>query len=270
MCLDFTNSSLPTNEERSAQEEWRLSHNYKIVLKTKSFDKFCQAVQTALCHQFNSRTAQSQNILLEDLLSPNEEIINASLIHLINKPELHKLVSCYFSNTLNSFHVCALLLESTHRARVSYMAFQNVLEQENPFMQGAHFKGICEFFEGLHQEFQPRRQTLAKRLKWLSFAHKFFPELVKENSQMDAAAKGTYILLNQLETTRMLVARLYDEVEHNKDVIKIWKARKDEIYPLQQIIKLLGKNDRNYRSRLDEIEEQEDGCEPVRQGMIDN
>jgi hypothetical protein len=81
-------------------------------------------------------------------------------------------------------------------------------------------------------------------------------KLTNTTAQLDAAAKGTYILNKDLETTSRLVARLNDEMEHIRKMVKFWLERKeDKIQADGEVLRLLKKNQSNFSDQLDELEE---------------
>ncbi|KAK2458051.1 UPF0496 protein [Trifolium repens] len=81
-------------------------------------------------------------------------------------------------------------------------------------------------------------------------------KLTNATTQLDAAAKGTYILNKDLETTSRLVARLNDEMEHIRKMVKFWLERKeDKIQADGEVLRLLKKNQSNFSDQLDELEE---------------
>ncbi|KAK7293699.1 hypothetical protein RJT34_16572 [Clitoria ternatea] len=81
-------------------------------------------------------------------------------------------------------------------------------------------------------------------------------KLAKVTAQLDAAAKGTYILNKDLETTSRLVARLSDELEHMRTTVKFWLERKeDKIQADGEVVRLLKKNQCTFSDQLDELEE---------------
>ncbi|CAL0300706.1 unnamed protein product [Lupinus luteus] len=84
----------------------------------------------------------------------------------------------------------------------------------------------------------------------------FEKKLVRVTAQLDAAAKGTYILNKDLETTSRLVARLNDEVEHIRTTMKFWLERKhDRVQADGEVALLMKKNQCNFGDQLDELEE---------------
>ncbi|GLJ07239.1 hypothetical protein SUGI_0062530 [Cryptomeria japonica] len=272
MCLKLW---LPTTEgvvSKSSEES--LTFKYEIALKTKSFEQFSEEVRRNIDDNLSQSPFDVRNSL-QQLLLPDEEYINTHVLELyINKPEIQTLLSQYFSNTQNAFELCAGLLTNTHHARVSYRAIRDInfrlqstnpefqeeecprireefkmfIERENPFGQAADFDDRCNSLEQLNQlpELRPENKPM------------FFWVAQKQSAQLVAAGRGIYVLKNHLRTTRMLVARLYDEVEHIKTLMRICHARENEVYPLQQVGILLEKNDTKFGRTLDEIEEQ--GC----------
>ncbi|CAI9762428.1 unnamed protein product [Fraxinus pennsylvanica] len=81
-------------------------------------------------------------------------------------------------------------------------------------------------------------------------------KLVKELAQLDAAAKGTYILIRDLDTISRLVARLNDEMEHVHDVVELWLQRgDDQLQANGKVASQLKRNDQSFIEHLDELEE---------------
>lgn len=79
--------------------------------------------------------------------------------------------------------------------------------------------------------------------------------LARQRAQLDAAARGTYLLNRDFDTISCLVTRLHDEVEHNKVMINFCLERKDEIQPVQMVVSQLRSNDPKFNQQLDELEE---------------
>ncbi|KAK1392759.1 Homogentisate phytyltransferase 1 [Heracleum sosnowskyi] len=81
-------------------------------------------------------------------------------------------------------------------------------------------------------------------------------QLAKWSAQVDVAAKGTYILSRDLDTISRLVARLGDELEHMRKMVKFWLGRgEDQLQASGEVARHLKKNDLNFSSQLDELEE---------------
>lgn len=75
-------------------------------------------------------------------------------------------------------------------------------------------------------------------------------------AQLDAAAKGTYILNKDLEMISRLVARLNDEMEHMRMNIKFWVGRKEDHFLANgEVARLMKKSQCSFSDQLDELEE---------------
>ncbi|CAL5387301.1 unnamed protein product [Camellia sinensis] len=74
-------------------------------------------------------------------------------------------------------------------------------------------------------------------------------------AQLDAAARGTYVLHNDLNTIDRLVKRLYAGVEDDKLLIHLGLARGRDRHPIHEVAKQLQKNHRNFLSQLKDLEE---------------
>ncbi|XP_059458759.1 UPF0496 protein At3g49070 [Corylus avellana] len=80
--------------------------------------------------------------------------------------------------------------------------------------------------------------------------------LARVTAQLDAAAKGTYILNRDMDTISRLVARLNDELEHMRAMVKFWAERKeDRLEASDEVARQLKKNDCSFSQQLDELEE---------------
>ncbi|KAL2527330.1 UPF0496 protein [Abeliophyllum distichum] len=81
-------------------------------------------------------------------------------------------------------------------------------------------------------------------------------KLVEELAQLDAAAKGTYILIRDLDIISRLVARLNDELEHGHAAVQLWLQRGDDLLQANgKVANQLKRNDQSFTEQLDELEE---------------
>ncbi|KAH7525114.1 hypothetical protein FEM48_Zijuj06G0190800 [Ziziphus jujuba var. spinosa] len=95
-------------------------------------------------------------------------------------------------------------------------------------------------------------KSLKEKITDLPFLRSGFLRTVGE--QLDVAAKGTYILDRDFDTMGRLVARLHDEVEHNRSMVKFCMERKEERFCLQ-VVKELKKSSNGFRKQVEELEE---------------
>ncbi|XP_062120356.1 UPF0496 protein At3g49070 isoform X2 [Humulus lupulus] len=82
-------------------------------------------------------------------------------------------------------------------------------------------------------------------------------KLARMTAQLDAAAKGTYILNRDLDIISRLVARLNDELEHLRGVVQFWIKRggQDWLKVSSEVAHQLKKNESSINEQLDELEE---------------
>ncbi|KAL0326030.1 UNVERIFIED_CONTAM: hypothetical protein Sradi_5172300 [Sesamum radiatum] len=79
--------------------------------------------------------------------------------------------------------------------------------------------------------------------------------LKKVVGQLDVAAKGAYILNRDFDTISRLVARLHDEIEHNKELIHFCLERREDRLSLIQVLKEIKKYEFGFRKQVEELEE---------------
>lgn len=74
-------------------------------------------------------------------------------------------------------------------------------------------------------------------------------------AQLNAAAKGAYVLRNDLDTIDRLVARLRAAVENDRLLIRLGLERGRDKYSIQEILKQLLRNRPNFVQQLVDLEE---------------
>ncbi|CAI9092269.1 OLC1v1027465C1 [Oldenlandia corymbosa var. corymbosa] len=80
--------------------------------------------------------------------------------------------------------------------------------------------------------------------------------LAKWSAQLDSAAKGTYILMRDLDTISRLVSRLSDELEHFHAIIRFWLGKGgSRVQAGGEVARQLKMNDVSLSDQLDELEE---------------
>ncbi|RZC64887.1 hypothetical protein C5167_008576 [Papaver somniferum] len=102
----------------------------------------------------------------------------------------------------------------------------------------------------------PLKSFLKKRKK-IFMSYQFLQSgfLRKLGTQLDVAAKGAYILNRDFDTMSRLVGRLHDEIEHSKAIVKFCLERKDNRFPLQEVVKELKKSNMGFKKQVEELEE---------------
>ncbi|XP_009800793.1 UPF0496 protein At3g49070 isoform X1 [Nicotiana sylvestris] len=93
-----------------------------------------------------------------------------------------------------------------------------------------------------------------------SFQFASSKKLASWSAQLDIAAKGTYILIRDLDTISRLVGRLTDELEDLQAIVRFWLERGGDPVQLQlqasgEVARQLKKNYASFAEQLDELEE---------------
>jgi len=73
--------------------------------------------------------------------------------------------------------------------------------------------------------------------------------------QLDVAAKGVYVVINELDTMSRMVKRLDDEVEHWRQVADICVKNYCKCEILKRVVKEFQDNESNFLDMLEELEE---------------
>lgn len=81
-------------------------------------------------------------------------------------------------------------------------------------------------------------------------------KLARSSAQLDAAAKGTYILNRDLDIISRLAARLDDELERMRTMGRFWLQKMDDrLQASYEMARQLKKSDASFSQQLDELEE---------------
>ncbi|XP_073117871.1 LOW QUALITY PROTEIN: UPF0496 protein At3g19330-like [Elaeis guineensis] len=75
-------------------------------------------------------------------------------------------------------------------------------------------------------------------------------------AQLDAAARGTYVLNNDLDTIERLVARLHETVESDKKLVRLGLERgRGMRHPIEEVLRQLRKNHPSILHQLEDLDE---------------
>lgn len=237
----------------------------------------------------NDRT----ELLLSQVLQPNNECVQEALSHA--KPTtLTHLVSTYFQHSESATRLCLNLYQSVHTARHLYtplfdlfhilpvdshaideslcnLAFDLFLKLdtfENPFSspESHSFRETQQCFSQLKHKLDTRLRKSRSRVRLIHHAtagplcspylpHSFKKKELTNISQLNAAAKGTFVLNKDLDTIDRLVSRLHTGIEYDKLFIRLGLERGRDVYSVQEILKQLRKTHLNLTHQLKDLED---------------
>ncbi|KAL2250813.1 UPF0496 protein At3g19330 [Sesamum indicum] len=303
-----------------------LSREYTLAVQTNSYGEIRRTFDqdnVAIGHIDFFEEPQ----LLEQVLRPSRECVQEAL-SLIRANSLTYLVATYFEHSERTAHLCLLVYQGFHNARLLYTPIQNLLDDlpldfdsdcyslshsqcklavnvflqfdriENPFLlpDSHNFDDIRQCFSELRQQLDEHLRKSRSRVHLIRHcstgsalcliaavvgvaisavaiashalvalvAGSICPAILPSNmtkkeiihlAQLDAAAKGAYVLQNDLDTIDRLVARLHTAVENDKLLIRLGLERGMESYPIQEILKQLRRNRPSFMRQLVDLEE---------------
>lgn len=237
----------------------------------------------------NDRT----ELLLSQILQPNKERVQEALSHA--KPTtLTHLISTYFQHSESATRLCLNLYQSVHSARHLYtplfdlfhilpgdshpideslcnLAFDVFLKLDtfdNPFSspESHTFRETQLCFSQLKHKLDTRLRKSRSRVRLIHHAtagplcspylpHSFKKKELTNISQLNAAAKGTFVLNKDLDTIDRLVSRLHTGIEYDKLFIRLGLERGRDVYSVQEILKQLRKTHLNLTHQLKDLED---------------
>ncbi|XP_048127984.1 UPF0496 protein At3g19330-like isoform X5 [Rhodamnia argentea] len=268
-----------------------LTREYTLALQTNSYNEIRSAIYVLECSQGEQELRfqeqdfgeSTQEQVLLRVLQPNRECVGEALRHAKDNA-LTRLVSSYFDHSENTSNLCLLLYQSLHRARDMYSPLVELLgvlpldadsftrlqcdrvyevfvqfhRYDNPFpsRDSQNFSEMRSCFSQLKQQLDHRLTKSKSRVKYVRRAIAGFSKKeLAHAAQLDAAAKGTYVLNNDLDTIDRLVDRLYAAVEDDKLLIRIGLERGTDKNPILEVVKQLRKN---HTKVFDELKDLED------------
>ncbi|CAK9313483.1 unnamed protein product [Citrullus colocynthis] len=79
--------------------------------------------------------------------------------------------------------------------------------------------------------------------------------LEKVGEKLEAAAKGSYILKRELDTTSRLMVRLGDAIDHGKAMLRLFGGRKEDKFAVALAMDEVKKSNLSIRKRVEDVEE---------------
>lgn len=166
----------------------------------------------------------------------------------------------YFDISAEASNICSHLLKTIKNTLIFddyYIILNNPFANPNKH----EFELIRDSYSSLLHGLKSMRKRVARKVKLIKYFKKFLRFrflgsglLSKVGKQIDVAAKGTYILNRDFDTLSRLVARLHDEVEHKKAMVRFcWERREDKF--CLQVVKEIKKSDVGFRKQVQELEE---------------
>ncbi|KAI3471781.1 hypothetical protein Pfo_028434 [Paulownia fortunei] len=270
--LDTLNSNSADNTPASSVQlspTVNLTREYTLALQTNSYGEIRRT--------FDQDSSFDQNVdighvdvfeepqLLEQVLRPSRECVQEAL-SLIMPNSLTYLVATYFEHSEHTSRLCLHLYHS--------LAFNIFLQfdcLENPFLSPDlhNFDDMRQCFSQLRQQLDHHLRKSQSRVHLIRHcstgsAFPLCPAILPSSmtkkemvhlAQLDAAAKGAYVLHNDLDTIDRLVSRLHSAVENDRLLVHLGLERGMDRYPIQEILKQLRRHRPSFVQQLVDLEE---------------
>ncbi|OVA09304.1 hypothetical protein BVC80_897g7 [Macleaya cordata] len=262
-------------EEAATSEEEVLEREEKSLIVTSSTTHLVSQVLQPNRDLVNEalRTARPSNLTrLVSAYFDHSEHTSRLCFHLHRSIDQARSLYSPLLSLLEILPLDSLL--SQPQCDFAFEIFQKFDLLENPFPQpnSDNFHEMRRCFTQLKQQLdrrliKARKQARLYRTFSLSsfslFTGSRFPFLsssfakrqLHHIAQLDAAAKGTYVLNNDLDTIDRLVTRLHGVVESDKLLIRLGLERGKDRYLIQEVVKQLHKNHPNFLNQLKDLEE---------------
>ncbi|CAA0831002.1 UPF0496 protein [Striga hermonthica] len=278
----FSFNATPTDDPNP--ESLDIREEYGNAFRTESYNDFWTHVLTLnkgrlATHRSLSSTSAarlpSYRLFAEQLLDPDQSTATRILGLTRAHPKIFSLLTEYFSLTSNASHLCGLLLKDIDRIRKRYkfsletplnpnsnglgreishlplvLARITLLSRSNPFSTAAPSMSLIVAAHGFIMLVAGPGLVVGS-LELISV-----DRLARWSAQLESAAKGTYILLRDLDTISRHVARLNNELEHVEGLVQMWSDRGDDrLGASDEVACQLKRNNQSFIEQLDELEE---------------
>ncbi|KAF8103751.1 hypothetical protein N665_0185s0025 [Sinapis alba] len=293
--LDGVLSSSSRNNASNPSPTFNLSRELAHAFQTPSYHdirSLVHVVNTSSQQHLLPIQPDINELLLSQILQPNKERVQEALSHA--KPTtLTHLISTYFQHSESATRLCLNLYQSVHTARHLYTPLfdlfhtlpadsQTIIDEslcnlafdvflkldtfENPFSSPHSFRETQLCFSQLKLKLDTRLRKSRSRVRLIHHAtagplcspylpHSFKKKELTNISQLNAAAKGTFVLNKDLDTIDRLVSRLHTGIEYDKLFIRLGLERGRDVYSVQEILKQLHKTHLNLTHQLNDLED---------------
>ncbi|CAK9159870.1 unnamed protein product [Ilex paraguariensis] len=271
-----------------------LTREYTLAVQTNSYSEIWLQIHPNNCSyqeiDLEHLEAHEDQQRLAHLLQPNREHVKEALRY-ARPSTLTRLVSAYFDHSEHTSQLCLLLHQSVLRARSVYAPLHDLLDVlpsdsesmtqsqcdrafdvflqfdclDNPFPppDSHNFNDMRSCFSELKQQLNRHLSKSHSRVRILHrvpllptlLPSKMTKKELAHLSQLEAAARGTYVLHNDLDTIDRLVARLHTAVEGDKLLIRLGLERGRDKHPIQEVVKQLCRNHDSFFHQLMDLEE---------------
>ncbi|KAK9130765.1 hypothetical protein Sjap_011252 [Stephania japonica] len=134
---------------------------------------------------------------------------------------------------------------------LSFIELSNPWASTNPIL---NFTLIRYKYKSMLNRLTVARDKMEKMVKFMRLMRFYDVSMRRVHKQLDAAAKGVYILYRDLDTIERLTRRLHDEVEHQKAIAALCVKNK-EVIILKEVAREFKMHESCFLKQIGELEE---------------
>ncbi|OEL27478.1 hypothetical protein BAE44_0011503 [Dichanthelium oligosanthes] len=189
----------------------------------------------------------------EDFISP---VLHNMMVRRRTSAEIKLAVADYFDASSEASEMCRQLLRNIKSTQSNYRSMDNFLAsmsdgaastsasqpvRSNPFCTTTrgNFRRLHDRYSSILQSVKSSHRKVARRLKIVKAikkrSSKTTASLLRLRDQLDAAAKGSYVLGMDIDTVSQLVARLSDGIERENTLARWCAERAGERCSVQEM-----------------------------------
>ncbi|KAK1287271.1 UPF0496 protein [Acorus calamus] len=254
------------NNNNSATDTPRtvnLTREYTLAVQTISYTELWSTI-----HHHQQQDEEDQTLMIDKVLHPNRDSIEEALRAVPRGNLTHHLVSTYFNGSERTSRLCLLLHNSVAAARRLYSPLSDLLDLlpsssaadvsqaqcDWAFDVLTGFDGADNPFQGSVDGFADTRHCFAELKRRLD-RRRVRRLLFRRREELEAAAKGTYVLHNELDTIDRLVARLRATVEGDKVLVKTGLRWGRDRCSVREVVRHLRRTHMGVQEQMRDLEE---------------
>ncbi|KAK1263458.1 UPF0496 protein [Acorus gramineus] len=241
-----------------------LTREYTLAVQTNSYTELWSTIHH---HEQQQQQQEDQTLMIDKVLHPNRDSIEEALRAVPRGNLTHHLVSTYFHGSERTSRLCLLLHDSVAAARLLYSPLSDLLDLlpsssadvsqaqcDWAFDVLTGFDGADNPFQGSVDGFADTRHCFAELNRRLD-RRRLRCLLFRRREELEAAAKGTYVLHNELDTIDRLVARLRATVEGDKVLVKTGLRWGRDRCSVREVVRHLRRTHMGVQEQMRDLEE---------------
>ncbi|RAL46973.1 hypothetical protein DM860_017014 [Cuscuta australis] len=207
--------------------------------------------------EYNDLSTKAQKS--SDILTPCQETISTILDSLTTpkkKNNLKPILSAYFDISAEAAIICTRLLNRIHRVQSDHRRIQALLHDDGLLSSGAVGPELHSLSTLLTNPFSDTHNLIMGE-HFSSSVLLLEQHLLRSRNKrkVELAAKGTYIVKRDLETMSRSVRRIQDEIEHNREMIRLCLDRREDSLSLGVVLKEMKNKSCGFGLQVEELQQ---------------